>query len=1004
MLGMYNDITTLGSFSFPTNNANGNIFTATLNPSGTLISAMGFGSGNSTDRASDIQLRGDGDFVMGGMTNNAAPVKYGCISSATAGFFVMKYSYDPPPLPTVSFTHLREQRKVYFNADVTNATSLTWEFGDGNTSMQKNPTHTYATPGNFNVRLIGQNSCGADTATTQILYKGIQKILPGKIANSHFQVVIAKGGFPFTSANMVLKKGTHIIHAETTAVNDSGMVQGSFLLNNEPLGMYDVIIDSGSFTDTLVNSLEMETVRNDSLTIQVSDPSRRLINRFQPYQVTITNPGNVNYFGVPVLIAINPENEIARFSNRIISDSLSQLMRDSVFVHEFFMAYDSTTNDSMWLGMFILPVVAAQTTETLEFYMRGTTLGDKLMMAALLRPWYDSAQLVQLGLMRTNTSCDFLADGFNCILDILGQFPGANCLVSAGSLGCSIGNLARDAVGNRNRAGDGKKYIADAFNFLADAASTIFCSTGGLLKAPAKLVAEDAVSEWAGELLGITASFLNGEMPNNPFLKLATIPVTLPGSCMQAFVTPPKSIKRFFIKDVSSMDPNDKTGPVGITPDNFIDKESTLQYLIRFENISTATAPASEVRIIDTLDNNFFDLSTLRFTGFGFADSAYQVVGGSESYVQEIDLRPVKNTIVRFSAKLDTVSHTLSWLFESLDPVTRELVADPDDGFLNPNQQSPEGEGFVSFSIRPQANRPHLQQVLNTAKIIFDENAPIFTNVWKNTVDREKPSSHVLPLPTVLNDTTFLLRWSGNDDQAGIMGYDIYAIINDTITRQILRNTPTDSIRINGVFGNNYKFFSVASDLVGNIEDMPAVPDAEITLSFPLPLTILSFSGNRQGNDAILQWRTDNEENVSHFEVQRSSNGADFTSIGTVTAGGNMYSLTDPAVFNSQSVVYYRLKSIDIDSRFTYSAILKLSKQENGLLTVFPNPVKSQLVIGGLKPGGILSIFSADGRLMNQIVVSTQTITIDMDSYSSGIYWLQYASEGELQTQKIIKQ
>ena len=1005
MLGMYTDITTLGSISFPTNSFNGNIFTATISPEGTLLTGMGLGTNNTTDRANDLELLADGAFALGGMTGTGvAPVKFGCINSVTPGFLVLKYNYETPPLPDVSFTQLREQRKVFFSSTVSNTSNVLWEFGDGATSTQRNPVHTYTTPGNFNVRLIGQNSCGADTTTSQILYKGIQKILPGKIANSRFQIVIAKGGFPFATAQMVLKKGTHTILAESTAVNDSGMVQGSFLLQNEPLGMYDVIINSGSFTDTLVNSLEMEPVRNDSLTIQVSGPSRRLINRFQPYQVTITNPSNVNYFGVPVLIAMNPNNEIARLSNRVISDSLSQLMRDSAFVHDFYMAYDSASSDSMWLGMFLIPVVAAQSTETIEFYMRGTTLGDKLLVASLLRPWYDSAQLVQLGLNRTETSCDFLGDGMNCILDILGQFPGASCLVSAGSLGCALGNLGRDAVGNRNRGGDGKKYIADVFNVMADAASTIFCSTGGIMKSKAKLVAEDAVSEWTGELLGITASFLNGEMPNNPFLKLTAIPVTIPGSCFTAFASPPKSIERFFIKDVSSMDPNDKTGPLGITTDNFIDKESTLQYLIRFENISTATAPASEVRIIDTLDNNFFDLSTLRFTGFGFADSTYQVLGGSESYVQEIDLRPAKNTIVRFTAKLDTVLHTLSWLFESLDPVTRELVADPNDGFLNPNQQSPEGEGFVSFSVRPLANRPHLQQVMNTAKIVFDENAPIFTNVWKNTVDIEKPSSQVLPLPAVLNDTTFLLRWSGTDAHAGIMGYDIYAIINDTITRRILRNTPTDSIRINGAFGNTYKFFSVASDLVGNIEDLPGVPDAVISLSAPLPLTILSFTGSRQNNDAVLQWRTVNEVSVSHFEVQRSFNGADFTKEGTVTAGGTLYSLTDPGVFNTQPVVYYRLKSVDIDGRFTYSAILKLSRNENGLLTVFPNPVKDQLVIGGLKRGAVLRIFSADGRLVQQTAVTTQTMIIDMIGYTSGIYWLQYASDGEIQTQKILKQ
>ncbi|MBK8141200.1 MAG: PKD domain-containing protein [Chitinophagaceae bacterium] len=119
-------------------------------------------------------------------------VKYGCINSVNPGFLVLNYSYEAPPLPDVSFTALREQRKVFFTSNVTNTTSVIWDFGDGTTSTQRNPVHTYNTPGNFTVRLIGQNSCGADTATSQILYNGIQKILPEKIANNQFQVVVAK--------------------------------------------------------------------------------------------------------------------------------------------------------------------------------------------------------------------------------------------------------------------------------------------------------------------------------------------------------------------------------------------------------------------------------------------------------------------------------------------------------------------------------------------------------------------------------------------------------------------------------------------------------------------------------------------------------------------------------------------------------------------------------------------------------------------------------------------
>lgn len=828
MLGMYNDITSLGSFNFPTNNANGNIFTATVNPSGTLISAIGFGSGNSTDRANDIELRGDGDFALGGITNSAAPVVYGCINSATAGFFVMKYSYDPPPLPDVSFSYLREQRKVYFTSEIANASAFTWDFGDGTTSAQRNPTHIYKTPGNFTVRLIGSNTCGNDTAAVQILYKGIQKLVPAKLANNRLQMVFAKGGFPFDTARMILKQGARVLHAGSVAVNDSGMVQGNFLFRNEPLGFYDVIIQSGSFADTLKNGLELEKEKDPGLTIQVDGPQLRLVNRPQRYRVTVSNPGNINHFGVPVIIAMHPDNEIVKFSNRVLTDAIGNLVRDSAMKHDFVKINDPRTNDSILIGYFVIPVISAQSSESIEFFMRGKTLGNKPVFAMLLKPMYDSLQLVQLGLMRTQSSCDFYADPVVCVLDLVDQVPGAGCITSVFSLGCAIGNLGRDAVGNRNKSGNVSKYMADVFNLLSDMAGVITCEAGPLGKGPKeymKDVAEDLLVDVMDKVFGISGALANGDVPDIPLSALG-LPFDIPGACVQTFTEKDKrkDISDWIIKDVSSMDPNDKRGPVGSTPENYIDGNGVMHYTIRFENLNTATAPASEVRIYDTLDVSFYDVKTIRFTGFGFADSSYQILLAQGSYVQEVDLRPAKNTIVRFRAVLDTVHNVLKWTFESLDPVTRELVVNVTDGFLNPNITSPEGEGFVSFSIMPLPNRPHLQEVRNRADIIFDENASIITNDWVNTIDRISPGSQVMPLPAIINDTLFTVKWQGTDAQSGIKSYDIFVIVNDTLSYRLLSGTRVDSIRVKGQMGSTYKFYAVATDHVGNMEDAPADP------------------------------------------------------------------------------------------------------------------------------------------------------------------------------------
>ena len=170
-----------------------------------------------------------------------------------------------------------------------------------------------------------------------------------------------------------------------------------------------------------------------------------------------------------------------------------------------------------------------------------------------------------------------------------------------------------------------------------------------------------------------------------------------------------------------------------------------------------------------------------------------------------------------------------------------------------------------------------------------------------------------------------------------------------------------------------------------------------------LPLNLISFTGSKQNNDALLQWKTANEINVSRFEVQRSENGIDFITAGTVVAGSSLYSFSDVNTFIAKQIVYYRLKSIDADGKFIYSGIVKLSNEQGGRFTIFPNPVKDIITIGGLKQNGTLMLFATDGKLLQQQKVNTQSITMDLSSYTTGTYLLQYENEGVRHTQKLIK-
>jgi Secretion system C-terminal sorting domain len=180
--------------------------------------------------------------------------------------------------------------------------------------------------------------------------------------------------------------------------------------------------------------------------------------------------------------------------------------------------------------------------------------------------------------------------------------------------------------------------------------------------------------------------------------------------------------------------------------------------------------------------------------------------------------------------------------------------------------------------------------------------------------------------------------------------------------------------------------------------------NVQLVRSGALPLTLISFSGSKQNNDALLQWKTANEINVSAFEIERSVSGQSFNSVGAVPAGGNFYTYIDAGIFSSTDKVFYRLKSIDKDGRFTYSAILRLSKQTSTTVTVYPNPVNDVLTINGLKQNGTLKLYDVSGKLLQQQKVSAQTITMSMSGYAKGMYLLQYQTEGQIINQKISKQ
>ena len=69
-------------------------------------------------------------------------------------------------LATAAFTSTAVSTTATFTNTSSNANDYAWDFGDGQSSTQTSPVHTYASAGTFTVRLIASNDCGSDTVTS----------------------------------------------------------------------------------------------------------------------------------------------------------------------------------------------------------------------------------------------------------------------------------------------------------------------------------------------------------------------------------------------------------------------------------------------------------------------------------------------------------------------------------------------------------------------------------------------------------------------------------------------------------------------------------------------------------------------------------------------------------------------------------------------------------------------------------------------------------------------
>jgi hypothetical protein len=187
-----------------------------------------------------------------------------------------------------------------------------------------------------------------------------------------------------------------------------------------------------------------------------------------------------------------------------------------------------------------------------------------------------------------------------------------------------------------------------------------------------------------------------------------------------------------------------------------------------------------------------------------------------------------------------------------------------------------------------------------------------------------------------------------------------------------------------------------------------------ITPGAPLPIKLTGLTGRLQTESSVrLDFASEFELNSYQYVVERSADGKNFTSVGTIKASGNSaqevkYDYTDQ--LPTAGTYFYRLKMVDIDHSVEYSKVVYVnSKKGAGLVTkIFPNPFQSEIQLIGatsadLNTPGNIRIFNMSGQQINFRIVGANAISID-ENAPKGVYFLKFKNDNSGTTYKLVKQ
>ena len=414
------------------------------------------------------------------------------------------------------------------------------------------------------------------------------------------------------------------------------------------------------------------------------------------------------------------------------------------------------------------------------------------------------------------------------------------------------------------------------------------------------------------------------------------------------------------------------------------------------------------------LYKNIFRKSLLGLLGLISVNCAFSQVGAQGLKITSVDYTATTATVYVKSVSLTNIiglNGSIVWDKNSLQHVSTTMGANASTlaGQFNANQTN----GTLTYIVsEPNVNTVSVATDTILFKIVFNViNNPLSTYRNNSIAFSNAP----LPLEVDTFDLAVgpvqVLYPALENHTAGAVSFARNPVLS------YAANTITDSVT-NRPAGCTYQWFESGNAVTGPSSSTYANPPAgsyTLQVTYPntvavmslasvTPVKLANFSGKSIENRNQLTWTTTTELNTNNFEIERSENAKDFVLIGKQKAVGTS-SLAQTYTFNdvnNKSALYYRLKINDNNGTYSYSNIIKISKDSKATISLYPNPSRNIVSITGDKMEQITVTDIIGKIVLQKSIASSNNTTLNVAGLSKGIYSVNVKNVFGTQSTKLI--